>query len=129
MARRGGLDAGIAAHRPPVPPLWMCNSASGMAVMRLLREHQVGMVSHVTQSSADHLQGAIEGTGAIVVGRRVYDYTNGWGGSHPLGVPLFLVTCSWMTRRSSRGHGSPTCASGSAARRSDQPDGVSGTTE
>ena len=30
--------------------------------------------------------------GALVVGRRVYDYTNGWGGSHPLGVPLFLVT-------------------------------------
>ena len=52
----------------------------------------MGMVSHVTAASAGYLRDAIEGTGAIVVGRRVYDYTNGWGGSHPLGVPLFLVT-------------------------------------
>lgn len=59
------------------------------------------MVSRVTPASADYLQGTIEGTGALVVGRRVYDYTNGWGGSHPLGVPVFLVTHrpppSWPT--------------------------------
>jgi dihydrofolate reductase len=52
----------------------------------------MGMVSHVTPASAGYLQDFIEGTGAIVVGRRVYDYTNGWGGNHPLSVPLFLVT-------------------------------------
>ena len=61
----------------------------------------MGMVSHVTPASARHLRDAIEGTGAIVVGRRVYDYTNGWGGNHPLGVPVFLVTHqpppSWPT--------------------------------
>ena len=27
-----------------------------------------------------------------MVGRRVYDHTHGWGGDHPLAVPLFLVT-------------------------------------
>ncbi len=36
-----------------------------------------------------------------MVGRRVYDYTSGWGGNHPLGVPLFLFTHrppqSWPT--------------------------------
>jgi len=61
----------------------------------------MGMVSHVTPASAGYLRGAIGGTGAIVVGRRVYDYTNGWGGNHPLAVPLFLVThrppASWPT--------------------------------
>ncbi len=61
----------------------------------------MGMVSHVTPASADYLQDIIEGTGAIVVGRRVYDHTRGWGGNHPLGVPLFLVTHrppqSWPT--------------------------------
>jgi dihydrofolate reductase len=61
----------------------------------------MGMVSHVTPASAGYLRDTIEGTGAIVVGRRVYDYTNGWGGNHPLGVPLFLVTHrppqSWPT--------------------------------
>jgi len=50
------------------------------------------MVSHVTPASAAYLRSTIEGTGALVVGRRLYDYTGGWGGSHPLGVPLFLVT-------------------------------------
>lgn len=34
-------------------------------------------------------------TGAIVVGRRTYDLTGGWGGSHPLGdAPMFVVTHS-----------------------------------
>jgi dihydrofolate reductase len=66
-----------------------------------LRWPGLGMVSHVTPASADYLRDTIEGTGAIVVGRRVYDYTNGWGGNHPLSVPLFLVTHrpppSWPT--------------------------------
>jgi dihydrofolate reductase len=61
----------------------------------------MGLVSHVTPASAGYLQDTIEGTGAIVVGRRVYDYTSGWGGDHPLHVPLFLVTHrppqSWPT--------------------------------
>jgi dihydrofolate reductase len=52
----------------------------------------MGMVSHVDPHSARYLQDVIERAGAIVVGRRVFDYTSGWGGNHPLGVPLFLVT-------------------------------------
>jgi dihydrofolate reductase len=52
----------------------------------------MGMVSHVDPASAEHLRETIDRAGAIVVGRRVYDYTDGWGGDHPLGVPLFLVT-------------------------------------
>jgi dihydrofolate reductase len=50
------------------------------------------MVSRVASPSAEYLRRTIEQAGALVVGRRVYDYTNGWGGSHPLGVPVFLVT-------------------------------------
>lgn len=52
----------------------------------------MGMVSHVDPQSARYLEDTIERAGALVVGRRVYDYTHGWGGDHPLGVPLFLVT-------------------------------------
>ncbi len=52
----------------------------------------MGLVSHVTPPSARLLRAAIARAGALVVGRRVYDYTSGWGGDHPLGVPLFLVT-------------------------------------
>jgi dihydrofolate reductase len=52
----------------------------------------MGMVSHVAPPSAAYLRDAIERSGALVVGRRVYDYTSGWGGDHPLSVPVFLVT-------------------------------------
>jgi dihydrofolate reductase len=31
-------------------------------------------------------------TGAIVASRRVYDITRGWGGSHPVGAPVFVAT-------------------------------------
>lgn len=59
------------------------------------------MVSHVTPQSAGYLRRVLDEVGALVVGRRVYDYTGGWGGSHPMGVPLFLVTHhppeSWPT--------------------------------
>jgi dihydrofolate reductase len=32
--------------------------------------------------------------GAIVTGRRLFDYTRGWGGRHPIDVPVFVVTHS-----------------------------------
>jgi dihydrofolate reductase len=50
------------------------------------------MVSHVSPASAAYLHDTIARAGALVVGRRVFDYTQGWGGSHPVGVPVFLVT-------------------------------------
>ena len=31
-------------------------------------------------------------TGALVTGRRTFDLTNGWGGRHPLDVPVFVLT-------------------------------------
>lgn len=34
----------------------------------------------------------LDRTGALVVGRRLYDITNGWGGRHPIGVPVVVLT-------------------------------------
>ena len=31
-------------------------------------------------------------TGAIVVGRHLYDFTAGWGGIHPMGCPVVVLT-------------------------------------
>jgi dihydrofolate reductase len=31
-------------------------------------------------------------TGALVVGRRLYDLTHAWGGRHPMGVPTVVLT-------------------------------------
>jgi dihydrofolate reductase len=40
--------------------------------------------------------------GALVVGRRLFDITDGWSGLHPLGVPVVVVTHSapvtWIER-------------------------------
>jgi hypothetical protein len=35
-----------------------------------------------------------ETTGALVFGRRTFDLTHGWGGKHPLDVPVFVVSSS-----------------------------------
>jgi len=50
------------------------------------------MVSDVTPASATYLRDLVEQTGALVVGRRVFDYTDGWAGRHPIGVPVFVIS-------------------------------------
>jgi dihydrofolate reductase len=50
------------------------------------------MVSEVTPQSAAYLREISETAGALVVGRRVFDITDGWGGRHPVGVPVFVVS-------------------------------------
>jgi dihydrofolate reductase len=46
----------------------------------------------VSQTTADLLWSATEQTGATVVGRRLYDITNGWNG-HPGGeIPMVVLT-------------------------------------
>lgn len=52
------------------------------------------MVSHTTPASAGYLREVIDGAGALLAGRRLFDHTGGWGGSHPLGVPVFVVSHS-----------------------------------
>ena len=43
-------------------------------------------------ATAAYLRDLLESTGALVIGRRLFDATNGWNGSHPLGKPVFVVT-------------------------------------
>jgi dihydrofolate reductase len=50
------------------------------------------MTVHLTPASAAHFSGLIQATGALVVGRKLYDYTNGWGGQHPMGVHTVVLT-------------------------------------
>ena len=48
----------------------------------------------------------IETAGALVVGRKLFDITNGWGGRHPIDVPVFVVThnppTDWKPREPTR---------------------------
>lgn len=45
-----------------------------------------------SEASAAHLRQAVTNVGALVCGRRLFDYAQGWGGNHPMGVPVFVVT-------------------------------------
>ena len=52
------------------------------------------MVFKVSPATAEYLRATSATTGALVTGRRTFDLTHGWGGGHPLGVPVFVVTHS-----------------------------------
>lgn len=44
--------------------------------------------------SAEYFRAVIDDTGALVVGRRLFDLTNGWDGIHPLGAPVVVLSHS-----------------------------------
>jgi dihydrofolate reductase len=45
-----------------------------------------------TQASADFMLGQYAGEAAVVIGRRVFDLTNGWNGKPAAGEHVFVVT-------------------------------------
>jgi dihydrofolate reductase len=47
---------------------------------------------HLDAGSADHLKEVFAGVGVTVVGRRLFDYTNGWSGRPPAGDHVVVVT-------------------------------------
>jgi dihydrofolate reductase len=50
------------------------------------------MTPHLTAASAEHFRSLMETTGALIAGRRLFDSTDGWGGEHPLGPPVVVVS-------------------------------------
>jgi dihydrofolate reductase len=55
---------------------------------------ETDMVFRVSAPTAEFLRETRETTGALVFGRRTFDLTHGWGGKHPLDVPVFVVSSS-----------------------------------
>jgi dihydrofolate reductase len=53
-----------------------------------------GRTLKVSSASAELLRSSYGTTGALVVGRRHFDQARGWGGNHPMGVSVFVVTHS-----------------------------------
>jgi dihydrofolate reductase len=52
------------------------------------------MTVRVSPATAVVLRDLWQMVGAFVTGRRMFDIAKGWGGSHPLNVPTFVVTHS-----------------------------------
>ena len=46
----------------------------------------------VSEASAKELREAIDGVGALIAGRRTFDLAGGWGGAHPIGAPVVVMT-------------------------------------
>lgn len=46
----------------------------------------------VSSESAKSFEETMQSTGAIVSGRRMFDVAGAWGGRHPMGVPVVVVT-------------------------------------
>jgi len=47
---------------------------------------------HLSPTSAAYLRRWIDGLGALVCGRTLFDFTGGWGGRHTMDVPVVVVT-------------------------------------
>jgi dihydrofolate reductase len=50
------------------------------------------MMSKVPAISAEYLREMVPAIGALVTGRRTFDIAHGWGGRHPLDVPVVVLT-------------------------------------
>jgi dihydrofolate reductase len=53
-----------------------------------------GFAFMAPEPSARVLREGIASVGAIIGGRRYFDLADGWGGTHPMAVPTFIVTHS-----------------------------------
>jgi dihydrofolate reductase len=47
---------------------------------------------HLSSVSANYLTKQTASTGALIVGRGLFDFTNGWDANHPLGVPVVVMS-------------------------------------
>jgi dihydrofolate reductase len=47
---------------------------------------------HLSPRSAEHWGRWVSGLGALVCGRTLFDFTDGWGGRHTMAVPVVVVT-------------------------------------
>ncbi len=47
---------------------------------------------HMTAPSAEYWRTWLDGLGALVCGRTLFDFTGGWDGMHTMGVPVVVVT-------------------------------------
>ena len=47
---------------------------------------------HLSPTSADYWSRWVDGLGALVCGRTLFDFTGGWDGMHTIGVPVVVVS-------------------------------------
>lgn len=82
------LDGFIADPDDGIDELFMWYGAGDDSVPSANPDIQL----NVDAASATMLREFVEGTGALISGRRLFDITDGWGDNHPVGAPVVVVT-------------------------------------
>src|SRR5258708_29797603 len=67
---------------------WMTSGDTDYTLTIGKKEQQL----KIAAESVERFDDAINTTGALVSGRRLYELTNGWGGYHAVGAPVVVVT-------------------------------------
>jgi dihydrofolate reductase len=80
------LDGFVAGPNDEVDEVFSWITAGDVAV----ESENPDLEYKVDEASADELQGA--NVKALVIGRRTFDLAGGWGGRHPVGVPVWIPT-------------------------------------
>ena len=82
------LDGYIAKHDNTIGRLfdWLQN---GEVEVRTVDDR---ITLHMSPASAEYWRTWVDGLGALVCGRTLFDFTGGWGGMHTIGVPVVVVT-------------------------------------
>jgi dihydrofolate reductase len=83
------LDGYIASPADPTFARLFDWYNNGDVVVETARED---LTMRLTPPSAEYFRHVLETAGALVVGRTLFDQTNGWEGRHPIDVPVFVVT-------------------------------------
>src|SRR4051794_37707673 len=84
------LDGFIARKNDDMGPLfdWMTKGQNEYTTTT--GDHDIDM--KLAESSVEMFEDAIASTGALLCGRHLFDITRGWGGRHPLNVPIVVLT-------------------------------------
>jgi dihydrofolate reductase len=59
-----------------------------------VRTGHADLTFNLTETSAAHWREIQDMTGALVVGRKLFDFTEGWGGKHPMEKPVVVLSHS-----------------------------------
>lgn len=82
------LDGYIAKHDNTIGHLFDWMQAGDVAIPSASPD----ITLHLTPESAAYWRSWVTDLGALVCGRTLFDFTDGWGGRHTMDVPVVVVT-------------------------------------
>jgi dihydrofolate reductase len=95
------LDGFVADPDDGVDQVFKWYSAGGTDAEVMAGDQAFGM----TSEAAELIEEAGRGAGVLVTARRTFDIAHAWGGKHPMGVPMVVVTHTvpkeWANREGS----------------------------